>query len=144
MCSLVPSKSAGALAASASATAAVGGAATGSSSGSSDVGDDVVATTWYAGWHGSDFPPESISWSKYTAVTYAFAVTTPDVNTVSLEASDEELLPKFVDLAHQNVSDCVTIAWLNGSTYPLYTECQGNAYNWWLDWLPVLLLCRCD
>ncbi|KAJ8473778.1 hypothetical protein ONZ51_g7655 [Trametes cubensis] len=118
MCSLVPSKSAGALAASASATAAVGGAATGSSSGSSDVGDDVVATTWYAGWHGSDFPPESISWSKYTAVTYAFAVTTPDVNTVSLEASDEELLPKFVDLAHQNnVKAMLTIGGWTGSQY---------------------------
>lgn len=34
---------------------------------------DSVATAWYAGWHGADFPPENISWSKYTAVTYAFA-----------------------------------------------------------------------
>lgn len=32
-----------------------------------------VATTWYAGWHGTDFPPQNISWSKYTQVTYAFA-----------------------------------------------------------------------
>ena len=39
------------------------------------------------------------------------SVTTPDVNTVSLADSDEELLPKFVDLAHQNVSApaCTTI-----------------------------------
>lgn len=106
MCSLKPSVSA-ALAASASATG-VSGAASGSSSssssGNSSVGDEVVASTWYAGWHGEDFPPENISWSKYTQVTYAFAVTTPDVNTVSLEASDEELLPRFVNAAHQNVS----------------------------------------
>lgn len=79
MCSLVPSKSAGALAASATA---VGGASTSGSGStstsatggnSSSVGDDIVAYTWYAGWHGTEFPPEKLSWNKYTAVTYAFA-----------------------------------------------------------------------
>lgn len=76
MCSLVPSKSSGALAASATAA---GGASTGSTSttstsgNSSSIGDDIVAYTWYAGWHGTEFPPDKLSWSKYTAVTYAFA-----------------------------------------------------------------------
>ncbi|KAI0634770.1 glycoside hydrolase [Trametes polyzona] len=134
MCSLVPSKSAGALAAAPSATA-VGGASTstGTSSGnSSSIGDDIVAYTWYAGWHGTDFPPEKLSWNKYTAVTYAFAVTTPDVNTVSLEASDEELLPKFVDLAHQNnVKAILTIGGWTGSQYfssAVATEANRTAF----------------
>lgn len=35
--------------------------------------DEVIATTWYAGWHGTDFPPQNISWSKYSQVIYAFA-----------------------------------------------------------------------
>ncbi|KAL7283986.1 hypothetical protein ACG7TL_001259 [Trametes sanguinea] len=133
MCSLKPSVSA-ALAASASATG-VSGAASGSSSsssGNSSVGDEVVASTWYAGWHGEDFPPENISWSKYTQVTYAFAVTTPDVNTVSLEASDEELLPRFVNAAHQNnVKAMLTVGGWTGSQYfssAVATEANRTAF----------------
>lgn len=34
---------------------------------------DYVASTWYAGWHSDDFPPEKVAWDKYTSVTYAFA-----------------------------------------------------------------------
>jgi len=34
---------------------------------------EMVATTWYAGWHGTDFPLVNMSWDKYTHVTYAFA-----------------------------------------------------------------------
>ena len=39
------------------------------------------------------------------------SITTPDVNTVSLEASDEALLPRFVEAAHQNVrcSHCLSL-----------------------------------
>lgn len=33
---------------------------------------DFVATTWYAGWHGTDFPLADVSWSKYSSVIYAF------------------------------------------------------------------------
>jgi len=32
-----------------------------------------VAAAWYPGWHGTDFPPEKVSWKKYTSVSYAFA-----------------------------------------------------------------------
>ncbi|RPD56909.1 glycoside hydrolase [Lentinus tigrinus ALCF2SS1-7] len=121
MCSLKPASAIATSSASApSGTASVGGAAnTGSGSGkNSTVGDQVVATTWYAGWHGTDFPPEKLSWSKYSSVTYAFAVTTPDVNTVSLEDSDEALLPRFVDLAHQNgVKAMLTVGGWTGSQY---------------------------
>ncbi|KAI0777381.1 glycoside hydrolase [Trametes elegans] len=116
MCSLVPSKSAATLAAS---PTPVGGASTSSSSssgsGNSSVGDDI-----------------NVSWSKYTAVTYAFAVTTQDVNSVSLEASDEELLPKFVELAHQNnVKALLTIGGWTGSTYfssAVATEANRTAF----------------
>ena len=34
---------------------------------------DVVATGWYPGWLGDEFPPSQISWSKYSALTFAFA-----------------------------------------------------------------------
>ncbi|KAJ2988899.1 hypothetical protein NUW54_g8966 [Trametes sanguinea] len=113
--SLKPSISA-ALAASASATG-VSGAASGSSSSSSgngSVGDEVVASTC---------TPKS---------TYAFAVTTPDVNTVSLEASDEELLPRFVNAAHQNnVKAMLTVGGWTGSQYfssAVATEANRTAF----------------
>ncbi|TBU57448.1 glycoside hydrolase [Dichomitus squalens] len=134
MCSLKPPQSA-AVTSSASAPSGtpVGATGTSGSSGnSSSLGDEVVATTWYAGWHGTDFPPENISWSKYSAATYAFAVTTPDVNSVSLADSDEELLPRFVDLAHQNgVKAMLTIGGWTGSTYfssAVATEANRTAF----------------
>jgi chitinase len=34
---------------------------------------DVVATGWYPGWLGADLPPDQISWSNYSALTFAFA-----------------------------------------------------------------------
>lgn len=73
-----------------------------------------------------------MSWSKYSAATYAFAVTTPDVNTVSLADSDEELLPRFVDLAHQNdVKAMLTIGGWTGSQYfssAVATEANRTAF----------------
>lgn len=90
-----------------------------SSSGSN--ASHVVATAWYAGWHSTDYPLANVSWNKYSSLIYAFAfvialpfslycwiniysrATTPDVTVVSLEDSDEELLPQFVDMAHQHV-----------------------------------------
>jgi len=36
-------------------------------------GEDVVATGWYPGWLGSQLAPSQISWSKYSALTFAFA-----------------------------------------------------------------------
>lgn len=33
-----------------------------------------IAVGYYAGWHADEgFPLSSVSWSKYTAVNYAFA-----------------------------------------------------------------------
>ena len=33
----------------------------------------IVATSWYPSWLGTTVPPESLSWGKYTSVTFAFA-----------------------------------------------------------------------
>lgn len=73
MCSL---RAASKAAAAASSTPTVsGGAGNGKGNGNNTntLPEDVVATTWYAGWHGTDLPPGNVSWSKYTSVTYAFA-----------------------------------------------------------------------
>ncbi|KAG0696955.1 glycoside hydrolase family 18 protein [Suillus ampliporus] len=60
-----------------------------------------VVATWYAGWHATEgFPLSSISWEKYNTLFYSFAVTTPDVTSLSLDGSDGELLPQFVSEAH--------------------------------------------
>ena len=36
-------------------------------------GSDLVAASWYAGWHSADVPLSGVSWDKYTHMTYAFA-----------------------------------------------------------------------
>jgi chitinase len=95
----------------------------GGNSSSNSGSEDVVAASWYPGWHGTQFPPSNITWSGYNDVKYAFAlrhcpflinettnltflcrVTTPDSSMVSLAPSDQQLLPQFVSAAHENVS----------------------------------------
>ncbi|KAI9458899.1 chitinase [Lactarius psammicola] len=78
----------------------------------------TVAATWYAGWHSTDFTLQDVSWSKYSDVIYAFAVTTPDVNVIGLADSDKELLPQFVQTAHaNNVHALLSIGGWTGSRY---------------------------
>ncbi|KAI3604579.1 glycoside hydrolase family 18 protein [Moniliophthora roreri] len=92
------------------------------------LGDSKVSMAWYAGWHSSDFTLSDVSWSKYTHLAYAFAVTTPDVTRLSLEASDEELLPRFVQAAHQNnVKATLSIGGWTGSRY--FSTNVGSAQN---------------
>ncbi|KAI0364435.1 chitinase [Pilatotrama ljubarskyi] len=77
-----------------------------------------VATGWYAGWHSSDFTLDDVSWNKYTHLTYSFATTTPDAHTLSLDGSDAQLLPQFVQTAHKNgVKARVAIGGWTGSQY---------------------------
>ena len=84
---------------------------------------DVVASGWYAGWLGATQPPSQISWTKYSAVTFAFAcvyhdlgvlhtwnsrdvsfrTTTPDSSQIALDTQSAALLPQFVSAAHDNV-----------------------------------------
>ncbi|KAL0957925.1 hypothetical protein HGRIS_000106 [Hohenbuehelia grisea] len=88
-----------------------------------------VATAWFAGWHAdAGFPVSSISWSKYTEVTYSFAITTPDVNSVSLEGSNPAVLPQFVAAAHQHgVKAKVSVGGWTGSLY--WSTAVGSAAN---------------
>ncbi|THH00031.1 hypothetical protein EW026_g2419 [Hermanssonia centrifuga] len=105
---------------SASTTSSTSGSAAGgtstsppSSGGNTTRNDDIVATT---------------CWSKYTSVTYSFALTTPDVNTVSLNSDDEQLLPQFVEAAHNSNSKAMlTVGGWTGSQY--FSSAVGSADN---------------
>ncbi|KDR75109.1 hypothetical protein GALMADRAFT_226758 [Galerina marginata CBS 339.88] len=80
--------------------------------------NSTISAAWYTGWHAADFPLSQVSWLKYTHLTYAFAITTPDVNTLSLDESDEILIPEFVSLAHKNnVKASVSIGGWTGSRW---------------------------
>ncbi|KAG6832174.1 hypothetical protein H0H92_004905 [Tricholoma furcatifolium] len=78
-----------------------------------------VATGWLAGWHLDEgFPLSNITWDKYTHMTYSFAETTPDVNTLDLSGSDPSQLPNFVSEAHKNnVKALVSIGGWTGSRF---------------------------
>jgi chitinase len=80
--------------------------------------NNAVAVSWYPGWRGSDYPPDKIHWSGYTQVNYAVAVTTANPAVISLDPSDQQLLPKFVSTAHKNhVAAGLTIGGWTGSRY---------------------------
>ncbi|KAI0743675.1 chitinase [Daedaleopsis nitida] len=88
----------------------------------------LVSAAWYAGWHSDDFPLDQVSWSKYSHLTYSFAVTTPDVTQLSLEGSNPDLLPTFVDTAHKNgVKALVSVGGWTGSLY--YSTAVGSPEN---------------
>jgi chitinase len=90
--------------------------------------EDVVATGWYAGWLGSQLPPSQISWDKYTALTFAFAITTPDPSMIALDSTSTNLLPTFVEEAHKHdVEALVSIGGWTGSIY--FSSAVGNANN---------------
>ncbi|KDQ55695.1 glycoside hydrolase family 18 protein [Jaapia argillacea MUCL 33604] len=77
-----------------------------------------VASTWWASWHASDFPVSSLSWSKYSRVTYAFAVTTTDINTLDLGPSGDQYLNELVGNGHKHgVQVAVAIGGWTGSRY---------------------------
>ncbi|KAG7097637.1 hypothetical protein E1B28_004969 [Marasmius oreades] len=88
---------------------------------------DVVATGWYPGWLGNRSPPESLSWSKYTALTFAFGVTTPEGG-VSLDDVSKQVLPKFVSSAKaNNVHALLSIGGWTGSQY--FSSAVATAEN---------------
>ncbi|KAF5318679.1 hypothetical protein D9619_010676 [Psilocybe cf. subviscida] len=89
---------------------------------------DVVATGWYAGWLGDELPPSNISWSKYSALTFAFATTTPDTSVIALDDQSAALLPTFVSEAHCNGVDALlSIGGWSGSLY--YSSAVGSSAN---------------
>ncbi|KAI0313932.1 chitinase [Amylostereum chailletii] len=79
---------------------------------------DLVAASWYAGWHADDVPIQNVSWSKYTHMTYSFAITAPSVKTLSLADSDVTLLKEFVSTAHAN--NVTALASIGGWTGGIY------------------------
>lgn len=79
---------------------------------------EVVAASWYPSWLGTKVPPESLSWDKYTSVTFAFALTTSDPGAVSIDSDGLVLLPKFVAQAKShNVNALITIGGWTGSQF---------------------------
>ncbi|KAG7097363.1 hypothetical protein E1B28_004713 [Marasmius oreades] len=93
-----------------------------------------IATAWYASWHANrGFPLESVPWSKYTQLTYAFAETTPDTHTLSLTVNGDtgpgaDLLKSFVSTAHQNsVKASVSIGGWTGSRW--FSTAVGSSEN---------------
>ncbi|KAJ7267667.1 glycoside hydrolase superfamily [Mycena haematopus] len=88
----------------------------------------TAAVGWYAGWHEPDVPLSSVLWSKYTHMTYAFAVPTVDPKAISLAESDEDLLPQFVTAAHKNgVKAGLSIGGWGGSQF--YSSNLGSPSN---------------
>ncbi|KAF8199989.1 chitinase [Mycena galopus ATCC 62051] len=87
-----------------------------------------AAVGWYAGYHEPEVPLSSVLWTKYTHMTYAFAVPTADPKAISLAESDAELLPQFVAAAHKNgVKAGLSIGGWGGSQF--YSSNLGSASN---------------
>ncbi|KAF8217756.1 glycoside hydrolase [Mycena galopus ATCC 62051] len=77
-----------------------------------------VRSGWYPGWLADDFPPSSIPWSKYNAMTFAFATTTADVSTIAFDNVTAQALKPFVSDAHSNnVSALLSVGGYDGSKY---------------------------
>jgi len=120
---------------------------------------EVVAASWYPSWLGTKVPPESLSWDKYTSVTFAFAyvfqlteehvmtfciirLTTSDPSAVSIDSDGLALLPRFVAQAKSHVGlnehlEC-------GCDPDQYLERQRIDQHWWMDRFPILLVQRGD
>ncbi|KIY67910.1 glycoside hydrolase [Cylindrobasidium torrendii FP15055 ss-10] len=88
-----------------------------------------TAAAWYAGWHAAQFPPANVSWSKYSLVTYAFALPSPDAGKIELPSDDEDaIVREFVQEAHKNnVKASISIGGWTGSRY--FSSQVGSAHN---------------
>ncbi|KAJ7512505.1 endochitinase [Mycena galericulata] len=89
---------------------------------------DVIASAWYPGWLATSFPPSSIPWDKYNAMTFSFATTTPNVSTIALDSVSTQALPSFVSAAQSNsVTALLSIGGWSGSQY--YSTAVATAEN---------------
>ncbi|KAJ7587134.1 glycoside hydrolase family 18 protein [Mycena floridula] len=93
----------------------------------SSIPEEVLVTAWYPGWL-QNLTPANISWNKYTAMTFAFAVTTNDPSVISLDDASRQALPGFVAAAKSNnVSALLSIGGWTGSLY--YSNAVATADN---------------
>ncbi|KAJ3998026.1 chitinase [Lentinula boryana] len=93
--------------------------------------NNLIAAAWFAGWHQDSTPSfdtSNVSWEKYTHMIYSFAVPTQDVSQLSLDGSEGEKLPQFVQVAHQNnVKALIAMGGWAGSVY--FSSAVGSAEN---------------
>ncbi|KAF5353706.1 hypothetical protein D9758_008618 [Tetrapyrgos nigripes] len=94
--------------------------------------DSKIASAYFTGWHSVNATPifdvSMISWEKYTRLIYAFAETTNDPHSITLDGSNPDALPSFVDAAHQHgVSAIVSVGGWTGSRF--WSTAIGTAEN---------------
>ncbi|KAF4448084.1 hypothetical protein F53441_8476 [Fusarium austroafricanum] len=89
---------------------------------------DLVASTYFAGFHANrGFPLSKMQWSKFTDVKYAFAETSPD-GSLDVSASQPANIPCFVkDAKKHNVKPIISIGGWTGSKY--FSTSFGSAKN---------------
>lgn len=77
-----------------------------------------VSAAWYPGWEATNASMSAINWEKYTLLTWAFALTTPDPSVLSLDASGPSYIPDFVEQAHDHGTLAIlTVGGWTGSKY---------------------------
>jgi len=87
-----------------------------------------IAQTWFAGWTTDTFPPEDVSWEKYSVVTFAFVVTTPGISDLAVAQEDDATLRQLVKYGHGNkTSVTVSIGGWTGSRY--FSSAVATAAN---------------
>ncbi|KAJ3722678.1 glycoside hydrolase superfamily [Lentinula raphanica] len=95
---------------------------------------NLISSAWLAGWHTANATPtfdlNNISWSKYTDLYFSFALPTANTSELSLDGSNGDILPSFVQQAHANVCcssvSSATEGW-GGSIY--FSTAVGSAEN---------------
>ncbi|KAJ3992507.1 glycoside hydrolase superfamily [Lentinula boryana] len=92
----------------------------------------IISSAWLAGWHTANATPtfdlNNISWSKYTDLYFSFALPTVDTSVLTLNGSNGEVLPSFVEQAHTNgVNAHVSVGGWGGSIY--FSTAVGSAEN---------------
>lgn len=78
----------------------------------------------------------------------ACSVTTPDASTVGLQSSDEQLIPQFVQLAHQNVGVSCKLSLISTEimlrmSMPYYLSVDGPDHNTFLPQYRRIRIAQC-
>ncbi|EAU81455.1 endochitinase [Coprinopsis cinerea okayama7 len=87
----------------------------------------VTASGWYPSWYKNVMPPSEIPWEKYTELTFAFALTTPDTSALTLEGEEETLRAFVQEAKANNVKALLSIGGWTGSQY--FSPAVASAEN---------------